>query len=57
MCPVIQGYGLTETCAGATIALVTDPTFGHVGCPIGSVGEMTHAKGSLILAINQYSTA
>lgn len=33
-CPVIQGYGLTETCAGATIADFDDVNVGHVGPPI-----------------------
>jgi len=33
-CPVIQGYGLTETCAGATLALLADTTVNHVGPPI-----------------------
>lgn len=33
-CPVIQGYGLTETCAGATIADFDDVDVGHVGAPI-----------------------
>jgi len=33
-CPIVQGYGLTETCAGATCGYVEDPTFDHVGAPI-----------------------
>jgi len=33
-CPVIQGYGLTETCAGATLEMLEDTTVGHVGPPI-----------------------
>ncbi|KNC83602.1 hypothetical protein SARC_04160 [Sphaeroforma arctica JP610] len=35
VCPVIlQGYGLTETCAGAAISLTTDVELGHVGPPL-----------------------
>lgn len=33
-CPVGQGYGLTETCAGGTITQVWDRTTGRVGPPI-----------------------
>jgi long-chain acyl-CoA synthetase len=33
-CPVVQGYGLTETCGGATLADKHDLTTGHVGPPI-----------------------
>ncbi|VDM44287.1 unnamed protein product, partial [Toxocara canis] len=33
-CPVIQGYGLTETCAGATIADISDLSTGTVGPPV-----------------------
>ena len=33
-CPVLQGYGLTETTAGATISDATDPSVGHCGPPI-----------------------
>jgi len=36
-CPVIQGYGLTETCAGATIAFLRDTEIGHAGAPIACV--------------------
>eukprot|EP01090_Pellita_catalonica_P017049 TRINITY_DN5064_c0_g1_i3.p1 TRINITY_DN5064_c0_g1~~TRINITY_DN5064_c0_g1_i3.p1 ORF type:complete len:440 (+),score=72.37 TRINITY_DN5064_c0_g1_i3:735-2054(+) len=32
-CPVIQGYGLSETCATGTIQDITDPTNGNVGFP------------------------
>lgn len=34
-CPVIQGYGLTETCAGGTICNLWDTTCGRAGVPIG----------------------
>jgi long-chain acyl-CoA synthetase len=33
-CSVIQGYGLTETCGGATIMHVDDPDMGVVGAPL-----------------------
>jgi len=33
-CPVIQGYGLTETSAGSTITLMEDPFTGNVGLPL-----------------------
>ncbi|CAB3400395.1 unnamed protein product [Caenorhabditis bovis] len=33
-CPVIQGYGLTETCGGGTIADVHDLSTGTVGPPL-----------------------
>jgi long-chain acyl-CoA synthetase len=36
-CPVIQGYGLTENCAGAAISHLDDPTIGHVGHPMACI--------------------
>jgi len=33
-CPVIQGYGMTETSAAATIMAITDTTTGHNGAPL-----------------------
>eukprot|EP01087_Luapelamoeba_hula_P016578 TRINITY_DN510_c0_g1_i1.p1 TRINITY_DN510_c0_g1~~TRINITY_DN510_c0_g1_i1.p1 ORF type:complete len:696 (-),score=85.33 TRINITY_DN510_c0_g1_i1:38-2125(-) len=33
-CPVMQGYGLTETCAGATIGWPRDSVIGHAGAPL-----------------------
>jgi long-chain acyl-CoA synthetase len=33
-CPVVQGYGLTETCGGATLADKHDLTTGAVGPPL-----------------------
>eukprot|EP01114_Cavostelium_apophysatum_P003480 TRINITY_DN1338_c0_g2_i1.p1 TRINITY_DN1338_c0_g2~~TRINITY_DN1338_c0_g2_i1.p1 ORF type:complete len:663 (-),score=159.25 TRINITY_DN1338_c0_g2_i1:93-2081(-) len=33
-CPVLQGYGLTETCAAGTITMMEDPTWGNVGLPL-----------------------
>merc|ERR1719486_799156 len=32
-CNVIQGYGMTENCANATLALLADYRAGHVGAP------------------------
>ncbi|KAL9657337.1 hypothetical protein ABK040_011556 [Willaertia magna] len=32
-CPVVQGYGLTETCAGSCIQLHEDIDCGHIGTP------------------------
>uniref|UniRef100_A0A0K0F9C9 long-chain-fatty-acid--CoA ligase n=1 Tax=Strongyloides venezuelensis TaxID=75913 RepID=A0A0K0F9C9_STRVS len=33
-CPVVQGYGLTETCGGATIGDIYDLSTGYVGPPL-----------------------
>ncbi|XP_033109168.1 long-chain-fatty-acid--CoA ligase 4-like [Anneissia japonica] len=33
-CPMLQGYGLTETCGGGTIVQPGDHTLGHVGAPL-----------------------
>eukprot|EP01114_Cavostelium_apophysatum_P021160 TRINITY_DN72_c0_g1_i3.p1 TRINITY_DN72_c0_g1~~TRINITY_DN72_c0_g1_i3.p1 ORF type:complete len:1130 (-),score=527.02 TRINITY_DN72_c0_g1_i3:24-3413(-) len=33
-CPVLQGYGLTETSAGTSISDPDDPEIGHIGPPI-----------------------
>jgi long-chain acyl-CoA synthetase len=33
-CIVVQGYGMTESSAGATFQLQTDPNTGHVGPPL-----------------------
>eukprot|EP01129_Flabellula_baltica_P016886 TRINITY_DN9190_c0_g1_i1.p1 TRINITY_DN9190_c0_g1~~TRINITY_DN9190_c0_g1_i1.p1 ORF type:complete len:729 (+),score=164.84 TRINITY_DN9190_c0_g1_i1:52-2238(+) len=35
-CPVLQGYGLTETCAGCSISSPDDSEVGQVGPPIPS---------------------
>jgi long-chain acyl-CoA synthetase len=36
-CPVIEGYGLTETSAGSCATLPFDPIAGHVGGPLACV--------------------
>jgi len=33
-CPVVQGYGLTETCAAGCVTLPEDPNVGHTGPPV-----------------------
>lgn len=35
-CPIVQGYGLTETSAGTCIVDTSDPVSGHVGGPVES---------------------
>lgn len=36
-CPIIEGYGMTETCAGSLITHPNDPEIGHVGGPLQNV--------------------
>ena len=36
-CPVVQGYGMTENCANATLADLADYRAGHVGPPMPTV--------------------
>merc|ERR1719399_1571959 len=36
-CSVVQGYGMTENCANATLALLDDYRAGHVGPPMPTV--------------------
>ncbi len=36
-CPVLEGYGLTETSGGASVTFPNDPVVGHVGGPLGCV--------------------
>lgn len=35
--PVLQGYGMTETCAGLTVTTTGDTNVGHVGPPVSCV--------------------
>ena len=35
-CPIVEGYGLTESAAGSCISDATDPVTGHVGGPVES---------------------
>jgi long-chain acyl-CoA synthetase len=34
-CPLLQGYGLTETCACSSVQVIGDMTTGRVGAPLG----------------------
>ncbi|KAL1522800.1 hypothetical protein AB1Y20_017771 [Prymnesium parvum] len=43
-CPLVQGYGLTETCAGATIQMPDDMSIGIAGTPISSVEIALHSE-------------
>lgn len=36
-CPIMEGYGLTESSGGATITRMNDPNAGHVGGPVKSL--------------------
>lgn len=36
-CDIVEGYGMTETCAGSMITYVGDPATGHVGGPLQNV--------------------
>jgi len=36
-CPIIEGYGQTEVCGGATVTMALDPNAGKVGGPVGAV--------------------
>lgn len=36
-CPVLEGYGLTETSGGASVTFPDDPVAGHVGGPLPCV--------------------
>ena len=36
-CPIVEGYGMTETSAGSFTTLVGDPVSGHVGGPLCNV--------------------
>lgn len=36
-CPILEGYGQTESCAASTLTIPEDPKAGHVGGPIPSI--------------------
>jgi len=36
-CPIVEGYGMTETGAGSLITFPKDPEIGHVGGPLQNV--------------------
>lgn len=36
-CPMLEGYGLTETSGGSSFTAVEDPVVGHVGGPVQNV--------------------
>lgn len=36
-CPIAEGYGMTETCAGSVLTVDGDPLSGHVGGPVANV--------------------
>jgi len=56
-CPVLQGYGLSETCAVATVATPEHTGYGHVGVPSQCCGTTPFCSshntrvGSLILSL------
>jgi len=68
-CPVLQGYGLTETCAGGTICQLWDQSTGRVGSPLKSLeiklvsweegGYLTsdkpHPRGEIVIGGNNVS--
>jgi len=43
-CPLIQGYGLTETCAGATIQMPDDTSIGIAGTPLSCIEITLHSE-------------
>jgi len=36
-CPIVEGYGMTETCGGSFTTFPSDPEIGHVGGPLQNV--------------------
>ncbi len=47
--PILEGYGLTETCAAVAVNTVTDPHPGTVGRPIGDVEFKFAADGEILI--------
>ena len=46
-CPLVQGYGLTETCAGLTVQGFDDMRVGVVGAPVETVEIILHSEPEL----------
>lgn len=38
-CPLLEGYGLTETLGATFIRMACDGIYGHIGAPLPCVGE------------------
>jgi len=53
ICPIIQGYGLTETLGGNCIQSIDDTRSGVVGIPLSSV--KVSAPNSLSLSLSTLS--
>eukprot|EP01061_Rhynchopus_euleeides_P045391 TRINITY_DN812_c5_g1_i1.p2 TRINITY_DN812_c5_g1~~TRINITY_DN812_c5_g1_i1.p2 ORF type:complete len:742 (+),score=334.51 TRINITY_DN812_c5_g1_i1:54-2279(+) len=51
--PLIQGYGLTETCAGLTVQSPSDWRCGVVGAPIDTVDVLLHSEAEICDADNK----
>ena len=52
-CPLVQGYGLTETTGGATIQMPDDTSIGIAGTPLSSVEVTLHSEPDITDANNQ----
>lgn len=59
--PIVQGYGLTETCCGGAFSEFDDTSVGRVGPPLPccfvKVSNKTHVKdnqSSLVIMSNEY---
>jgi len=52
-CPLVQGYGLTETTGGATIQMPDDMSIGIAGTPLSSLEVTLHSEPEITDANNQ----
>ena len=52
-CPLVQGYGLTETTGGATIQMPDDMSIGIAGTPLSSVEVTLHSELEITDADNK----